>query len=336
MDIKIAKYTEIEQEFSRLLKDEKNRWTEMYRLLDVVEKNQLWRSAGQRSFTAWVKDIALKNHVHESLIWQRKKAGAVFAGYVSRTEARGEAAPDPTEIAIPSESLELIAKIAKNNPVLVDNLINKAIDGEMTRDDLRQAWQSSRADQASRHDTTINNDNKKDSKSARVIEEQTVATDIVTALISSRGRWIKQPEAEQATRRIGDTAPKYRVLTEFAVRTGSSRSARRIDALAVENMTTGGDNYNLRLHAIEIKVSESDLKSDHKVTEYCDFVDYTWLAVPPHLVATAREIKPHTFGLLSVFKPPDGIHVCEVADAATHAPGIARIDTLQTALIKLL
>ncbi len=130
-------YTEIEQEFSRLLKDEKNRWIEMYRLLVVVEKDGLWKEAGQRSFTAWVKEIALKNKVHESVIWQRKKAGAVFMDYAARAEMRGEAPPDPTTMAIPSESLELISKIGKNNPTIIDDLIAKSANGTMTRDDLR-------------------------------------------------------------------------------------------------------------------------------------------------------------------------------------------------------
>ena len=43
MDIENTNYTEIEQEFSRLLLNEKNRWIEMYNLLVVVEKNALWR-----------------------------------------------------------------------------------------------------------------------------------------------------------------------------------------------------------------------------------------------------------------------------------------------------
>ena len=328
-------YKEIEQEFSRLLVAEKSRWVEMYRLLEIVEKDQLWKAAGQRSFTAWVKDIALKNKVHESVIWQRKKAGAVFSGYATRAVANGKTAPDLTKTAIPSESLELISKIAKNNTDVIDDLINKAAEGTMSRDDLRQAWQSSRADQVVRQNTINNDENSNNSKSARAIEEQSTATDIVTALISSKGRWIEQPNVEHQPRRIGDTAPKYRVLTEFAVRTGSSRHARRIDALIIENMSTGGDNYNLHLHGIEIKISESDLKNDHKSAEYADFVDYSWFAVPPHLVGVAREVKPSIFGILSIFKSAN-TYVCEVIEPATHSPGIARSNTLQTALIKII
>ncbi len=347
MDIKTTDYNEIEQEFSRLLKDEKNRWIEMYRLLQIVEKNALWKTAGQRSFTAWVKEIAIKNKVHESVIWQRKKAGAVFSDYAARIEMRGEVPPDPVATAIPSESLELISKIGKNNPDIIDDLITKSIQGTMTRDDLRQAWQSSRADQTARADRNDvkNSDEgglKNNSTPARVIEEQAAtATNIVTALIESRGNWILNSNQNQtdhpdhAPRKIGTTAPKFRVLTEFAVRTGSSRSARRIDVLILENIANGGDSYNINLHGIEIKTSEGDLRHDHKASEYAEFVDYSWFAVPPHLVGVAREIKPDTFGILAVSKAAND-HVCEVIEPATHAPGIAKIDTLQTALIKLL
>ena len=343
-DIKTTNYNEIEKEFSRLLHDEKNRWIEMYRLLVVVEKNALWKAAGQRSFTAWVKEIAIKNKVHESVIWQRKKAGAVFSDYVARIEMRGEVPPDPIATAIPSESLELISKIGKNNPDIIDDLITKSIQGTMTRDDLRQAWQSSRADQAARADKNDvkNSDEgglKKNSMPARVIEEQAAtATNIVTALIESKGGWIIKPDqnqtdhADHAQRRIGATAPKFRVLTEFAVKTGSSRSARRIDALIIENMTTEGNNYELRLHNIEIKTSEGDLRHDHKSTEYADFVDYSWFAIPSNLVEIAREVKPDQFGILLI--SAEG--TCEIIEPATHVPGIAKLDTLQTALIKLL
>jgi len=41
-----------------------------------------------------------------------------------------------------SESLELTSKIGKNNPAVIDDLINKSIDG-VGRDDLCQAWHKS-------------------------------------------------------------------------------------------------------------------------------------------------------------------------------------------------
>ncbi len=100
-------------------------------------------------------------------------------------------------------------------------------------------------------------------------------------------------------------------------------------------MTTGGDSYDLRLHNVEIKTSESDLKGDDKATEYADFVDYSWFAVPPHLVGIAREIKPSTFGIIAISKSGNN-HVYEVVESSAYVPGMARMDTLQTALIKLL
>ena len=335
----LLNYKEIEQEFSRLLRDEKNRWVEMYRLIDKVEKLQIWRQAGERSFTAWVKNMAVKCNIHESVIWQKKKAGAVYTAYMERIEAKGGTALDPTHVTIPSESLELINKIAQNNVAVADDLINKSIAGTMTRDDLRQTWQTAKSDNNQSSSTARVSDKNQDDSSIAKAEDYSStarvnAKDIITTLIASRGKWINPASLEQEGRRgrrkIGESSLKSKILTEFAVRTGSSRVARRIDAVCLENIGTG-TVYDLVIHGIEIKISESDLKNDHKFTEYKNFVDCLWLAVPPELVELAKEIKPHGCGILSINN--NGV---AVADPAEIAHGIARVETMQTALIKLI
>ena len=37
---------------------------------------------------------------------------------------------------------------------------------------------------------------------------------------------------------------------------------------------------SISLHGIEIKVSKYDLVNDHKMLEYDEYVDYSWLAIP--------------------------------------------------------
>jgi hypothetical protein len=55
----------------------------------------------------------------------------------------------------------------------------------------------------------------------------------------------------------------------------------------------------LILHGIEIKVSESDLQKDSKYTEYKDFVNYLWLAVPVELKLLAKNNVPKGTGVIS-------------------------------------
>ena len=51
----------------------------------------------------------------------------------------------------------------------------------------------------------------------------------------------------------------------------------KIDVLIAETITeTERDHVTLR--GIEIKVNLNDLKSDHKMAEYTDFVDYFYIA----------------------------------------------------------
>jgi len=65
---------------------------------------------------------------------------------------------------------------------------------------------------------------------------------------------------------------KYGVFDEFRADTGSSRHARRLDALAIKSLTISERN-TIRLYGVEIKVSVGDLKGDKKMAE----IAFTWL-----------------------------------------------------------
>ena len=90
---------------------------------------------------------------------------------------------------------------------------------------------------------------------------------------------------------------KYKALTEFPVYTGTSKKSRRIDVLVAENITLD-KHYSLNLHGVEIKVSKSDLTNDCKYTEYAEYVNYLWLAIPRNLIEVAEETAPKSIGIL--------------------------------------
>lgn len=306
----------IENELETLLSADKKSWVKIYELMQQVENEKLYQGK-YRSFTAWVNELAAKSKVHVSLLWNRKKAGKVYAEYEERARKAGKNVPAMSDIKVSPDNFNLVEKIAGSNTDVADELIGKVVSGELKRQDLKNAWATVRADEknvrVTRHD-----------KPAERTEITLTASDIVLALSSSD--WIP----ENAERRISSydhEQRKYRTMTEFAVQTGTSRHARRMDVLALETITDG----DISLHGIEIKVSKSDLLNDHKMQEYTDFCDFFWIAIPDSLIEEAQSIMANGWGILAI----DNGKVTVIA-RASRQEAIFRDKTINSALMKLL
>lgn len=304
---------EVEKQLEQIVSTDKQRWTHFYLLLKEVDENKLWKEEkGINSFTAWVKNFCVKNKVHESVIWARKKAGATYENYSKIQRAKGIEVAQIEEINIAPESLVLIDKIAKNNHEVSADLMEKALAGEMSRDDLREAYKAVRSnrnktenkgvkkvskdDNKDNIDSTDNTDNK--SEVNEKIKEDVAAAEIVSAL--NDYSWLEVNKEIKRVRFVStQEQDKYRTFTEFPVYTSASKKSRRIDVLAVENLTTEL-NQKVHLHAIEIKVSKADLINDKKYTEYTEFADFTWLAIPESLLEFALETKFRECGIIVI------------------------------------
>lgn len=313
------KFAQIESQLNGLLATDKRSWVEIYKLMDEVEKEHLY-SSKYHSYTAWVNSLAANNHIHVSLLWSRKKAGKVYAAYIERAKQQGISVPSLTAAAISPDSLNLIEKIAGSNTDVTDDLIQKVLQNDLSRKDLKNAWATVRAAQG----TTVRK-TRYDKDNANVSADAITAKDIVLAL--SDRKWL--PDRVEGEKYESE---KYKLFTEFAIQTGSSRNARRIDALILENLTIEHQrNYHLHIHAIEIKVSKNDLIRDEKMQEYCDFADFFWLAVPESLENEAKKIIIAGWGILVISTTTSHI---KVAIKAEHNPGIFREQTIESALVK--
>lgn len=330
---------EIEGRLNKLIAGDKKSWVEVYELMDLVEKENLYVGM-YRSYTAWVNSLAASNHVHVSTLWSRKKAGKVYAEYMQRAAQQGKTVPSLSEANIPPDNLNLIAKIAGSNTEVADDLIHKsATSSELSRQDLRDAWATVKANQGTmvrktRHDS-------REKVSANAI----TSGDIVLALSHNRDWVPDQVPPDEKEHEVEN----YKILTEFAVRTGSSRHARRIDALVLENLSEKVKKYHLCIHAVEVKVDKDDLLNDKKMQEYYDFADRFWLAVTEELEEDAKQIMIDGWGLL-VFKfHNSGMANAEnrkneeaktaeirVAIQAKKDPGVLRDQTIESALITMI
>lgn len=323
---KIDTIDAIENELESILSSDKKSWVRIYELMDTVEREKLY-SDQYSSYTKWVNALADKAHVHVSLLWNRKKAGRVYASYEERANAQGKAVPAMEDIAVSADNFNLIEKIAGNNTDVADELIDKVLHGSMKRSDLKNAWQTVKADREASGKKIVRV-NAYDKESVDVKTETITAADIVLAL--SCRNWLIN-NVDTYTDRY--TVSKYRVLTEFAVQTGTSHHARRIDALILENRTVEAEKaYNVHIHAVEIKVSKHDLLSDHKMQEYTDYADFFWIAVPEELKADAESIMLNDWGLITIDDKKE-LHVIKKAELHD---AVFRDQTIETALIKIL
>lgn len=167
--------------------------------MNKSEEEELYKELGLKSFTAWVKDFSIKNKIHESILWNRKKAGRVYENYQRVKEEQGVNIAPIEKADIGVDSLVLLDKITNKNKELGAELTDKAINKEITREDLRTAYKVVRGDISSSRqkkqdnskeinkinkDTLENleNNNSDNDDIEEEIKENVTATKIVNAL----------------------------------------------------------------------------------------------------------------------------------------------------------
>ena len=262
-------------------KDTEKNWVELYLIIAEVEEEQLYKPE-YKSLTAWGAALAERGKFNLRELWRKKRAGEVYRAYERRKEALGKVARpwEPVDArGVSPRNLEMVAKIAGGDKKAEERMIDQLSAGKLTRKQLEGLWDTAKAAGAkvrkSRHDVV--EEPKEEGQKA------ITAARIVAAIQSaSDGSWL--PEEHKKRPWIKD---KYRVFTEVPVYLGTTAHPVRIDAVVIE---TFGCEYmtDVIIHAIEIKISESDLQRDVKMGEYAKCADYMWMAVPEGLKDAAK------------------------------------------------
>lgn len=330
----------IENELTTLINLDKKNWTHFYLLLKKVEQQELWKE-NYRSFTQWVKEFAMKTKTHESIIWNRKKAGKVYESYQKIKEQQGHSVKPIEESNVSVDSLVILDKINKYDEATATKLVDKVLDKSITKKDLREVYKSIRPENISRAPrNTLSEEEKKElvAQIAQKVDEQPLenqfkevitANDIVSTLCGIEWLNINKSTKRKAFRTAFEQN-KYKSFTEFPVFTGTSKKSRRMDMLIAENITSE-NTWDLNLHCIEIKVTKSDLLNDSKYTEYAEFVDYMWIAIPENLIAIAKENIFSACGIISVKKSG-----ATIIKQAKRLNPLRKVDTLNNLTLKIL
>ena len=332
---------QIEAELTDVLDKEKRNWTKIYELMSRVEQEKLYEQKENcKSFTQWVNMLAKDLHVHASGLWAKLKAGRTYAAYVERAEKRGMIAQRAEDVAVSVDTINLCATIAGKSVERQDSLLDRAIRGELSRQDLREAARAKSAESARKYEKGLFNSEKKEEvqkvQNQQNPEEQQgiTAADIIVALKSSS--WIEY--VEKSFERDEYITKVRKLYAEFPVYTGTSRSARRMDAVILENISAR-ERDEIVIRGVEIKVSVSDLMHDEKMTEYTDFCDLFYIAIPAgdsELKKAVQAVMLPEWGLIEVSEGEENVYnyVAEVTIPAKKIQGVLRDRTLSTALIR--
>lgn len=325
-------FQEYEKELENLIKNDKNNWTKFYILMEKVEKEELYKQRNFKSFTAWLKNFALKNKVHESVLWNRKKAGRVYNEYLKLQAQRGVEATPLEDVTISMDSLVLIDKLQKIAPVKAAELVEKALKKEVTREDLRIQYKKAKNAQPPKKPGR----KKKMSEEEKALIEAKFMENSMTALsiaqLFKKSSWLLGYDVEKKHFKVAEQQDKYLTIPEFRVYTGTSTKSRRIDVLALENVTVDIKLHQIHAHGIEIKIDKHDLINDHKYTEYAEFVHFLWIAIPRELVDIADETVPPSVGIIVVEEDET---LVKFRDAEKGNP-LRLLDTMMVSTMKLM
>ena len=318
----------VEKELTSLLDYDKKNWTHFYILLKKVEDEKLWESK-YKSFNQWVKDFCKKTKTHESIVWNRKKAGRVYESYQKIKAQKGEEVANIEDTNVSADALVILDKINRYDEEIASGLVDKVLNKEITNKDLREVYKGIRPENISHnpHFRTEKGERGENQAKESNSENKITANKIVSTLCNIEWLGIKK---ERKYFKSAFEQDKYRVFTEFPLYTGTSKRSRRVDLLIAENIQTE-HIWELNLHGIEIKVSKSDLLNDTKYTEYAEFVDYMWLAVTEELVEEGLKNTFEDCGIISIKD-----NKAMIVKQAKKLDSYRRMDTLTNIALKLI
>lgn len=297
---------DVEKELEDIFATDRRGWVKMYRLLDIVDKKNLWRRE-YTSFSEWLRDYAKRKNISASLLWHRRQAGRFYDNFISRANIAGITEPQLEDVDVPVDSLNIAERIAGKNEFEADDLIHKIINRELTRQDLSSIWKNVKAEKYAR-EKAYREWREPPAYASNVAWIKT--QDIILSLM--KDYWL--PDAifeENARLAIKDTnyvalgfngriRPMYRTAADFGVFNRAIEEDTNIDLMIAENCTIDAEDkgYRLNLHAIEVKVDKKDFLSVKEMDMYRLFADYCWLAVPEELCQDALEVVPDDWGVI--------------------------------------
>lgn len=301
----------IEAELLRHAVAERRRWQEIAALLMRVEKERLWEGHAP-SFTAWLKAMARRAELEESVFWRYLKAGRIYA------ELTGK---DVLEVrsAVSAESLELADKIMRVAPEPVaQEVITRTLDGALSRSELRDVWSTYKP--AAGGVTARGRLPTDEVKRGEVLRERRAVWEAERERPQNRGE-VTRGEIVSAFR-SGSWLSAY---DQFRADIRPKILPTSVAAVLVVRRNIGGE---LELHTLTTCVAQPELAD--AAFEPAPGADFMWLGVPAELTRATLDRAPRMLGILEIGSTRSLRVVREAAQRPKNAQ--ARLDLLSALL----
>lgn len=119
-------------------------WGVIGQFLEMVRSSESWKQAGANSFTEYVRSLA---PLSVATLWRYYAAARHFK-QLSEELPKGKIPKSSLESlphSVSPENIELLAKLSRVAPPRVlEPMIERVLDGTMTREELRRTWQAFR------------------------------------------------------------------------------------------------------------------------------------------------------------------------------------------------
>lgn len=318
----------IEQRLTPLVKRKDRSWIEVYRLLDIVEEEELY-SVSYKSYTAWLTDFASRANVTVSLLWKKKKAGRFYSSYMEERQYRNEPYIPMEELTMDPEVIVMIEKITAGNLSEAHKMIGRSLNGEMKRSDLKTLWESEKKERALKglpvqRANGYDKDYFAELAYAGYSSKNATNIDILTSLCNEKWLCGFYGQAENG---------KYRLMTEFSVISDKTET----DYVVVENCIPERRETFFHLHSIKIICEKEELEREIELKAFPEYMDYYWLAVPLEYSEYAYEfIEAHeNIGLILY---DENTHTAMIDTPAVCADGYGtkRTETINSVVYYLL
>lgn len=337
---RVALLKQLEDEIKVAHTIDKKNWIRMYKAMSAIKRGELWKEWDEtKSFSKWVTHLSKTAKIHETILWNRYRAGEVYDNYCKYKEKRGESITKIENLGISPDCLVFLEKINKHAPELATKITDDVINGKLKRAELKLMYESVRPtipDYSSCDKIDHSQEEFTESKKDRVKTAQVLTTLSTMKWLGKVSNNGFKGTLEQKSDYDIKTKDRAKAFAEFAVFTGTSIKSRRIDLMCIENINhSSNEKHKVSLHGVEIKVSEYDLSRDNKFVEYSDFVDYIWLAVTPEIEQQALQVveeRQQEAGLLVVDLYGN---VTKIKEAKQLDPA-NRAQALETAVLKLI
>ncbi len=274
---------QIEHQLMRHAQAERRRWQEIAALLMQVDKERLWEGQAP-SFTAWLQGMARRADLQESVFWRCLKAGRIYLELSGR-DSLG------VDLTVSAESLELVDKIRRHAPKVVSaEVLNRTLDGDLSRTELRQVWSTYKAAAGGTTDR------------GRLPHDPQARAETLDA---KRAQWEaekRKPENRAEVRR-GELVTAFRAFDwvgphdQARIETRIVGLTGRLAALGVVRRRSDAAGA-LEVHGLWTCVSHPEL-ADFEYAAPAG-IDFMWLAIPDELAEVAPGKAPRLLGLLTM------------------------------------